>query len=191
MRFVLFFAVAAVVAPQLVSAAALVVEATGTSNPYVVQLPANSSVTARVSYRGEFPVTGAEFRLAGVPQGWLVSAIPNPAANIVIGSPVDDTGVNISFSTCNDQVNSYGLVDVWLFDLNIIAMTLVNEVSIYPEARNPPLNASFDCGLAVSCAANGYQPECVGTAGICINPVGGCGVPVEAPTWSVVKSLFR
>ena len=192
---ILLFMVAAFVTPQMASAAGITIEAIGTPDPYIVQLFPQNTLSARIWYRGEFPITGAEFRLAGIPGGWVVGATANPAANIVIGSPVDGVGVNIAFPTCNDQSGGGPLdhIAVWLFDIVIFATTDEIEVQIYADARNPPFNPDYNCSLVARCGDDAFALECVGTFGLCINSGSGCGtsVSVKHSAWSGIKSLYR
>lgn len=193
MRIASVVVIVAVIVPQVAHTAGIAIEVVGTPNPWQVWIAPQTSVSAKVWYRGEFPITGVEFRLGGIPDGWIVSASANPAASVVIGSPVDATGVNIAFSTCQDEI-VHGPIDyvgVWLFDLTIMATTQEFDVGIYAYARNPPTNPAFNCPLAVHCLDADYALECVGGAGLCINSPSACGVSVEPSTWSSIKGLYR
>jgi len=131
-------------------------------------------------------MTVAEFRVDGLPAGWVANLVPNPASNIVLGNPFDGVGCDIAFPTCQADDN------VLLFTVDLLASTAVSDHYLRVRHRNPPPNPNFPCPLVTECIAPIYDKVCVSGGEAIINPTGpGCTVAVEATSWSRVKSLYE
>src|SRR5215470_9111607 len=69
-------------------------DASGTisSTTFAIGVPKTLFVLARLEGRTAIGMTGAELRVAGIPDDWTVLGTPNPDANIVLGDPFHDVG---------------------------------------------------------------------------------------------------
>jgi hypothetical protein len=130
-------------------------------------------------------ITGAEFRVTGLPAGWGVISTRNPASNIQIGDPFDATGVNLAFPLCVQEFLAP------LFTVDLTATSSVSNHYLTIQPRNPPANPDFACSLVVRCGPT-FSLVCAGGGAAIINPTGpGCTVGVEPASWSRVKNLFK
>jgi hypothetical protein len=132
-------------------------------------------------------LTGAEFGVQGLIGNWLVTATPNPAANLVLGGPIGDGG-NIAFAA--DLMDS----SVLLYSISIryLGGGAPPPTVLRVVAKNPPSNPNWPCPLvtggggcpcwAIACATGGQ---------LYINSSGDCLLSVELVTWSNVKGLFE
>jgi len=131
-------------------------------------------------------LTGAEFRVVGFPDGlYITQATPSPAANILIGDPLD-LGCNLAFPTCQ-QGNLVTLFSVLVFNL---ADTEGNRV-IEVQQHSTPSNPNFACPLITLCDAPAYTKQCVYGGQMYLNHYLNCEVAVQQKNWSAVKGLFR
>lgn len=135
-------------------------------------------------------MTGAEFRVAGIPAGWTTSEVANPAAGIVFGDPMG-AGTNITFPTC--QTGTGG--KVLLFTVTVNPSTVVSDVILKVEMHTTPSNASFQCPLVTLCDPPAFTKLCVcGGQGVINGTIQNCGCgdpsPTEATTWGHLKSLY-
>jgi hypothetical protein len=98
-------------------------------------------------------VTGAEFRITGLPADWLVFATPNPAANIVLGNPFREQGgvhrANLAFQSCQSNAERR----VLLYTALVVAQSTVPPGELRVEGGLPPGNASFPTQLLTRCDA--------------------------------------
>jgi len=138
-------------------------------------------------------LTGAQFRITGVPAEWTdKTAIWVPATGAInIGHPVfpipnrpDRPGVNVAFSNCQR-----GRVELGRLIL-LGAPTpenVVLRVEIFKLFPDEP-----DCVLTFACDFPAFSRACVGGGQIVLNgPGAGCQVAVDADTWTGVKLLYR
>ena len=127
-------------------------------------------------------LTGAEFRVSGVPGAWFHTITANPAANTVLGNLF--SGTNVAFPGC--------MPGPWV---------LLYTVSTFPTAPSGPMtwqvlahsvpsSPLFNCPLIVFCDAPVYSKICVPGGEAFVNG-GPCTVGVAPATWSEVKSLFN
>ena len=131
--------------------------------------------------------TGAEFGVQGLVGNWLVTATPNPNANLVLGGPIGDGG-SIAFPM--------GIMDpsVLLYSVSIIYLDggAPPPTVLQVVAKNPPSNPVWSCPLviggggcpcwAIACATGGQ---------LFINTTDDCRVRVDLATWSGVKGLYK
>ena len=155
------------------------------------QIPAGSPATLYVVARLSGPslcgITGAEFRIEGMPAGWVATAQP---AGLSVGDPLGSIGGNVVFSTCQSPEAG----PVLLYTISIFATSAVTNHTIEVVARNPPTNPVFGCPLATLCDLPLYTMVCMTGGEIHVNAPasGSCALmAVEATTWSVIKSLYQ
>jgi hypothetical protein len=158
------------------------------------EVPPGSSATlyivAKTAGPTECGITGAELRVANMPAAWFSNAI-SPPGSLQFGNPLDSTGANMAFHTC--QAGAPGFV--LLYTVSIFATTPVTNHLVEIRARNPSLNPFFRCPLVTLCDAPIYTIVCVEGMGALLNPPPGdaCNLPigVELHTWSRVKRLYE
>ena len=90
-------------------------------------------------------ITGAEFRLDGIPEGWIALATA-PTGAIVIGDVLTD-GVSMGFGSCNQ--GSSGIVT--LFTITLVATSTVTNAMVTTRMKEPPSNASHQYPLFITC----------------------------------------
>jgi hypothetical protein len=154
-------------------------------NPLSIELAQNTLVTVQVDFNGEFGITGASFRISGMPQGWVGSMIPNPAASLVTGA-VTDQGTEIGFDTCQG-------VPLTLLELQVFATTFQQNVLLLVEEHSePPSECPLNGPSVLLCDSPVFTRVCVGGLPLCINSES-CPLvlPVEEETWTRIKSLYR
>jgi hypothetical protein len=88
-------------------------------------------------------MTGAQFRIEGLPTGWVVLATPTPAANIVLGD-LFGAGALMAFPNCITE-NFVVLYSVIVFPTAPAATAVLRVVPYDPPRPN------FDCPL-LTCA---------------------------------------
>src|SRR5262245_13195218 len=97
---------------------------------------------------GDLPgITGAEFRLTGMPPELSRTLTPNPAANIVLGDPFD-TGCNIAFPAC--QVGTGGIVRLFTVDF-VVPTSGITPFILQVERRPIATDPVFPCPLVTLC----------------------------------------
>jgi hypothetical protein len=101
-------------------------------------------------------ITGAEFRITGMPPEMIVSVTPNPVINLTLGNPFG-TGCSIAFPSC--QTGTPQRI-VLLYTVNLTAPPrgvphYVVEVSPHTSPSGP-----FQCALVTLCDV-GFSKVCV------------------------------
>ena len=125
-------------------------------------------------------ITGAEFRLDGVPGAWFPSANGRPGSTTV-ANPLTG-GCNIAF-LCDS--GSGGVV--LLYTVNYFVTSLINDVTIRVDRHTNPSNQNFICPLVTLCDAPAFSARCTRNGEAFINHSGApCLVGVEPATWSRV-----
>lgn len=135
--------------------------------------PVASGVTDGATVSG---MTGAEFQIVGLPAGWTATAVPNPGASVVVGSPLTG-GVDIVFPDCHVEP------DVALYTLIITPTT--NEVAnLSITQHQSPSNPNYPCPLVILCDAPVFTKVCVtgGTATITTCEIDPCSSDTTPPT---------
>lgn len=129
-------------------------------------------------------ITGVEFRVVGLPAGWVPTSVRNPAAVLQFGDPFDGVGVIASFPTCQTAPT------ILIFTVDLFATTSVSNHYLRIAQRNPPPNPNFRCPLVVGCGPT-FTLVCASGGEAIINPTGpGCTVAVTPSSWSRMKGLY-
>ena len=128
--------------------------------------------------------TAAEFRVGGLPAGWVASSSPSPAAGVAIGDPLG-AGANIGFYEVL-MSNS-----VLLYTVTIWPVVAGAEATLRVTAHSTPSNPNYVCPRVRvgDCPATVYF--CVGGGTMFINQPEACTVAITQATWSVVKGLYQ
>jgi len=128
-------------------------------------------------------ITGAEFRLDGMPIGWFNNVIANPVATVALGNPIGG-GCNIGFPVCQTGGT------VLLYTISSFATTSLPSLVYKVYNHGSPSNPFFPCPLLVICDAPNYTKVCVPGGTAFVNG-GTCSVGVEPTSWSGVKALYH
>ncbi len=154
------------------------------------QIPAGTVgkvyIVAHTGGNTEGGIAGAEFRFSGVPNGWEVYSVPNPAI-VAVGDPFAD-GVVAGF-VCQPPVQGA----VLLYTVIVFAHEDINDVQFTILPRDPPL--SYACSMMLACDYPVFTKYCVESTSCFVNATGTtiCDSPVAVSnkTWSEVKDLYR
>ena len=130
-------------------------------------------------------ICGAEFRIEGLPSGWVAVATPAPEATVVIGNPMGP-GVNMGFP----RVAEWGATPVVLYRVVVcppsagassVLRVAVHASPAWPELQCPSVaGACFDQWV-----------HCVQGGALFINSSIPCTVAVSEKTWGQMKALYR
>jgi len=139
-----------------------VIESVDGSSCYMPDIPTPGQGTAHIiAFLAPGPtsngITGAEFRVVGMPPEMGVTAIPNPLANLDLGNPFGD-GCNIAFPTC--QTGSSGIVLLYTVQL-FVPPTGVPHYVLDVEQHASPSGPNFPCPLVTLCDAPVFTKVCV------------------------------
>ena len=131
-------------------------------------------------------VTGAEFRVAGLPTGWVAWSTPSPLASLALGDPFSPGGAYLA-------LNSTQTSDcVLLYTVVLWPASAGEEAVLRVLAHNPPSNPFLGTCPALS---GGDCPTgwaaCVAGGTLYVNSSTTCTVGVEPSTWSRVKVLYE
>lgn len=160
-------------------------------------------------------ISGAEFRIEVSPPaaGAFFIWASNPAANITLGNPIDNTdaagdqtGANIAFPTCQKQA---GLAGDRIALGTITAIGVTGEHTLFVKKHNHPSNPNFAAALLYLCdspdftavpltlkdgdpALYGEEPYVFSSSINSAGCAGTCGfVAVKNQTWAGLKDLYR
>ena len=159
--------------------------ADATGNHCVVVTPGMPS-TLLVTATFEGILTPAvEFRVAGLPAGWLVSASPSPAVDFRLGD-VFGNGVNLTLR-CEPGVSSVVLYEVTVLPLDAGPVILSVMPHMFP-ANGVPC-PKFVFGLCEA-PVDGFLCLSVGPRAL-LGTQDDCLVATESRTWSGVKHLYQ
>ena len=128
-------------------------------------------------------ITGAEFRLDGMPFGWFNNVIANPVAAVALGNPIAG-GCNVGFPVCQTGGT------VLLYTIHSFATTSLPNLVYKVYNHGTPSNPFFPCALLSICDAPNYTKVCVPGGSAFVNG-GACTVGVEPTSWSGVKALYH
>jgi len=150
--------------------------------------PIDFYVLAKLAGVTECGITGVEYRVSSLPDGWFVAGFP-PDEAIMFGNPLGDVGCNVAFHNCTNDS------PVLLFSGTLYPTSAVADYSLQVGKRNPSTNPNFACLLVTLCDSPSYTIACVGPgAPAILNPLPGatCGTTAaNQTTWSRVKQLYR
>lgn len=143
----------------------------------------------KANSNNDIGIVSAEFRITGLPAGWLHTSVPNMLAILQLGDPLNGVGQIPNGCYLGFLAPQEGDC-VLLYRITLFATSEVHDVELRVEARNPPSHADFDCPsvvylcppCSVSCALGGV---------LYINSVQDCTVAVRAGTWTAVKRLYE
>jgi hypothetical protein len=125
-----------------------------------------------------------EFKVTGLPTGWMVNTATPPAPALVLGDPFGSVGAIIGFY--DPQTGNC----VRLFTVTITATTQVDEVILEVTAKTPPTDPYQDCPIVVIHCSSCSTHVCVSGGRLYINSAHDCVVSVAPTTWSAVKRLY-
>ena len=143
-------------------------------------------------------MTGAQFKITGVPSGWTPENalwVPDAGSGISLGHPLFATpvhpltpGINVTFGSCMSFPEGGTLP---LGRIILLGAPTPRHVTLRVEFFDlvPP---DPDCPFVTYCEPD-YVKTCVGGGEIVLNgpSSSGCYVPVATPTWTGVKQLYR
>jgi len=144
-------------------------------------------------------VQGAEFRIEGLPVGWVAAPTSDPPVpSALIGDPFSE-GVHLAYPACMTAESGV----VLLLTVLVIPTTPVTDLELNVIAHSTPSMPEFPCPLVRLCDAPTYTPLCVQGWASVINreflpwccqdacAFSTCPPVAVAPaTWSGVKSLY-
>ena len=161
-------------------------QCTGTIRPGE---PATIYILAKHHGISECGLTGAEFRIGGLPDSWQVYAVPDPTT-LNIGNPFGD-GVNAAFPSCQRPEDG----PVRFYSVLVLASELESDLQFTVEPRNPPANPAFSCPLINLCDYPAMTKICVEGLPCHVNATSSrtCAAPLAAQpaSWSAVKQMYR
>jgi hypothetical protein len=133
-------------------------------------------------------MSGAEFRIEGLPAGWSVTVIPNPLVVVTIGDPFGD-GIDLAFAvdphgTCVDLFKV--VIRAWSSEIvhDGVLRVVVHRHPAYPWSTCPGF--FIDCGQP----CDYFDLYCTGGGSLFINSSRSCTVAVRPSAWSDVKRLY-
>ncbi len=164
-------------------------------DPCAITIPPNTTgqLSVWVCVEGEIlgGITSAQFRIDGLPSGW-VTEVTSQGTAVSAGQLFGD-GVTVGFPACEDGVYVTQTARyLALFSVLVTASDDTRDVVLAVATRNPPADPGFDCALVTLCDEPAFTKVCVGKHGAIVNPESRhCGLPVEMETWSRVKAIYR
>ena len=149
-------------------------------------IPPGGAGTFTIAYvpsAGE-PVRAAQFRVTGLPAGWIVTSItPNPAASLVLGNPLAEGAI----LTCPSSLNG---ACVTLFTVQLEATTQVTDGHMEVTQHTTPTQPALQCPAVYACDSCDSW-ACATGGRLALNPTQPCVVGVAPSAWSRAKQLFR
>jgi len=159
-------------------------------SPCQQNIPVFSTATLSVQVCLEGAITtgaiAGDFRINGLPSGWMVVVRPNPAAQSVSGDFFGN-GARIVFPSCQ-MATSGTLLELFTFDLTPTDNT--TKVLLNVAASIPPTDPNMGCAVVTGCQSPIAAKVCVNGFGAWING-GFCPLAVESRTWSRLKALYE
>ena len=139
-------------------------------------------------------MTGAEFRIVGVPESWTpqnVLWVPDVGSTISIGNPLFPTapyppaGVAVSFRSCQRSSR------VELGRIVLLGPPTGDNVRL--QVTTTTIWPHVPCPAVTRCDIPRYSYACVGGGEVVLNgeEPASCQVAIEESTWSNIKSIFR
>lgn len=128
----------------------------------------------------------ADFRIAGLPAGWVTGIQPT-SGNVVTGDPFAG-GATVVLPGCQTGSGNY----LPLFTATVLPTTSEVDVVLMVAGRTPPEDPAFACSFVRLCDTPIATRVCVGDHGSIVNPRNlGCGLSVAGLTWGQVKALYE
>jgi hypothetical protein len=151
-----------------------------------VGTPIEIYVNAQLGGWIEPGLSGAEFRVTGMPADWwILDVTPNPAANLVLGNPLA-LGCNIAFPDCRSRPG--GCINLYV--IRVLPISEPSNVRLDVSRHLSPSGChGFCCPLVTGCDAPVYTKVCAAGGQAWINGPS-CTVGVARSTWSNVKALY-
>jgi hypothetical protein len=135
-------------------------------------------------------ITGAEFRLEGLPGSWYASVNELGSPPFVLGNPITG-GTNIVYSTCRSGPGPF----VPLFRLDVLPTTQVEDLALTVKAKSPTSNPMWTGPIVTLCDIPAYTAVDIDGGSGLINPTTPppCQqtVAIQPATWSYMKALYR
>ncbi len=159
-------------------------------SPCGVEIPTFTTTTLHIWVCLEGPIangiTTGEFRVDGLPNGWITSIRANPAATLVLND-LFGNGVRMIFPGCQQGSGQY----LELFAIDITPTGMRTDVLLAVAAAISSSEPNIDCPFVTQCDAT-FSNVCVSGYGSWINPrTRGCPLAVEQRTWGQVKKLYE
>ncbi len=152
-------------------------------------VPGTIYILAKLEGTSASGITGAEFRIGGIPETWDTHPVPNPVM-ISLGDPFT-IGVTGAFGQCQRPDNGV----VILYTVLVVASDQASDLVFTLESRNPPSNPYFPCPLILLCDSPRFSKVCVEAQTCSVNATVArkCAAPtaVNQKTWGGVKGLYR
>jgi hypothetical protein len=130
--------------------------ATQTSATFSLGVPRTLFVVATLEGQTAGGMAGAEFRIDGLPEDWLVFVTPNPAAVITLGDPFRVQGTthraNIVFPACTGQSDGR----VLLYTAVVIAQSVIEPRDLSVEVGSPPTSPMYTTPVIQICDPPNY-----------------------------------
>ncbi|MFQ5599756.1 MAG: hypothetical protein ACE5G2_04290 [Candidatus Krumholzibacteriia bacterium] len=128
---------------------------------------------------------GAEFKVTGLPDGWIAVSTRSAASYTAFGDPFGPTGASLGFPTpqTGDCIN--------LYTVTLTSTSAAADIVLRVTKRTPPTNPDFPCPRATVECGPCFPLICVGGGGLLINSETECTVAVEGSTWSRIKLLYE
>jgi hypothetical protein len=134
--------------------------------------------------RGACPFfIGAEFRVEGLPAGWVMLSSPSPAAIVAIGDPFG-AGANIAFP---EYLTSNSVL---LYTVTVWPAAAGAEATLQVVSHSTPSDPFLICPVAYVGDCPGPVRACVGGGALFVNQPEPCTVAASQATWSDVKRLY-
>ena len=146
-------------------------------------------VVAKLGGMIECGISGAEFRFTGIPDDWIVHAVPN-SDFVAIGNPLRQ-GAALGF-TCERPKGG----TVVLYTVDLFPSELVEDLRFEIESRDPSSSPEAPCAHVVLCDRPMFTKFCVEGRTCLVNatqesPACDSATAVTTSSWSAVKSVFR
>jgi hypothetical protein len=133
------------------------------------------------------PVTAANFRVSGLPNGWTATAVP-PVGSGIGGNPFGPNGGVVSLPPGPQPSDC-----VRLFTVQLHATTNAQDVALRVVSALPPFAPPNCPAVYFACPSEPCDdpPQCVAGGTLLINSSFGCTVGTTNSSWGTIKALFQ
>lgn len=125
----------------------------------------------------------AQFRIVGLPQGWLATTTPNPAAVTAIDGDLFGAGATVQFTSL--QVG----IPLVLFDVTLGPSTPGATAILKVEGLDVPVGPDYCARVGGDCST--YPPSVCAEGGTLYVNGSQCPVGVDLAPWSRAKRLYQ